>query len=155
MFSNILLATDWSSLFSNPEVAAGSAGMLGFLAGMIVLAIIVGVALYVYMALALQTIGKKLKYKNPWLAWIPIANNAMLLELGGFHWAWIFLLLIPFAGWVAIAVLVIISLWKIFEKRNYPGWLALLPVLSVIPVVGIFAGLAYLVVFGMVAWKDR
>lgn len=153
MFSDMLFAaTDLTSLFNSPEALAGMAALF---AGMLVIAIIVVIALYVYMALALQTIGKKLKYKNSWLAWIPIANYAMILELGKFHWALIFLILIPFAGWLAIAVLVIISLWRIFEKRKYPGWLALLPVLGVIPVLGWLAGLAYLVVFGMVAWKDR
>ncbi len=153
MFSNMLFAaTDLTSLFNSPEALAGMAALF---AGMLVIAIIVVIALYIYMALALQTIGKKLKYKNSWLAWIPIANYAMILELGKFHWALIFLILIPFAGWLAIAVLVIISLWRIFEKRKYPGWLALLPVLGVIPVLGWLAALAYLVVFGMVAWKDR
>ena len=48
------------------------------------------VAVYVYHALAWMTIARKLKYKRAWLAWIPIANIAMILQLGGFHWAWYF-----------------------------------------------------------------
>jgi hypothetical protein len=153
MLSNMLFAaTDFSNFLNSPEAVGGIAGLF---AGMVVVAIIVSIAVYVYMALALQTIGNKLGYKNSWLAWFPIANYAMILELGEFHWAFIFLLLIPILGWLAVAVLVIISLWRIFEKRNYPGWLALTPVLTLIPFLGIFAAAAYLVIFGLVAWKDQ
>jgi len=153
MFSNMLFAaTDLSTVTMDP---AALGGIFAVLAGMIVLLSIVSLALYIYMAIALQTIGKKLNYKHPWLAWIPIANYAMILELGGFHWALIFLLLIPFAGWLAVIVLIFIAIWKIFEKRKYPGWLVLLLILTPIPILGWLAGLAYLIVFGMVAWKDR
>src|SRR5215467_850832 len=31
-------------------------------------------AIYIYMAICLQTIAKKTNVQNPWLAWIPIAN---------------------------------------------------------------------------------
>jgi len=112
-------------------------------------AILVFTALYVYFALAWMTIAKKLKYKNSWLAWIPIANIAMMLQLGGFHWAWIFLILVPFLGWVALAVLVIIATWRIFEKRKYPGWFSLAIIL---PEIG---GVLSLIILGFVAWKDR
>lgn len=153
MFSNMLFAaTDVTNIFNSPEAVGGLAGLV---AGMLVVAIIVSIALYIYMALALQTIGRKLNYSYPWLAWIPLANYAMILELGEFHWALIFLLLIPFLGWLAVAVLIIISLWRIFEKRNYPGWLALTPILTLVPFLGILAGIAYLVIFGLVAWKDQ
>jgi|TARA_Y100000310_G_scaffold256634_1_gene264470 hypothetical protein len=34
---------------------------------------------------------------------IPFANSAMRLQLGKkFHWAWVFLYLIPIIGWIAI-----------------------------------------------------
>jgi len=111
-------------------------------------------AVYVYCAWALMVIAKKLKYKRAWLAWIPFANIAMVLQIGGFHWAWVFLLLIPILGWMAVFVLWIIATWKIFEKRKYPGWLSLIPVLNMVPYLSALAGIAYLVVLGMVAWKD-
>jgi hypothetical protein len=116
---------------------------------MIILAIILVIALYVYMALAWSTIAKKLKHKKPWLAWIPFANVSLILQLGEFHWAWVFLFLIPIVGWIAIFVLIIISTWRIFEKRKYPGWFSLS---QVIPEVG---GILYLVAIGFVAWKDQ
>ena len=121
----------------------------------VILALIALAVIYVYTSWAWMTIARKLKHKHPWLAWIPIANGAMVLQLGGFHWAWIFLILIPFLGWIAIAVLGIISCWRIFEKRKYPGWLALIPILGFVPWLGGLASLAFLIILGFVAWKDQ
>lgn len=106
-------------------------------------------ALYVYFALAWMKIACKLGHKHRWLAWIPFANVAMMLQLGGFHWAWVFLALIPFLGWIALAVLLIIATWRIFERRHYPGWFALS---MIVPKVGF---VLYLVAIGFVAWKDK
>jgi len=105
--------------------------------------------IYVYSALAWSTIAKKLKYKRPWLAWIPFANMAMVLQLGGFRWEWVFLLVIPVLGWIALLVMVIIATWRIFEKRKYPGWFSLS---MIIPKVG---GILYLIVIGFVAWGKK
>ncbi len=115
---------------------------------------IVAIAFYVYSALVLMTIAKKLKYKNSWLAWIPIANCAMILELGGFHWAWIFLIFLPILGWIALMVLTIIAGWKIFERRKYPGWLSLISLLGFIPGLNVLAAIACIIIWGLVAWKD-
>ena len=121
----------------------GIAGVFIALGVLIILALIVG--LYVYHSLAWYTIARKLKHKNPWLAWIPFANSAMRLQLGGFHWAWVFLypLVIP------VLILLIISHWRIFEKRKYPGWFGLAPL---VPQIG---GIIHLIIIGFVAWKDR
>ena len=115
----------------------------------IFLAIVVSLAFYVYFALAWMTIAKKLNYKHPWLAWIPIANAAMILQLGGFHWAWIFLALVPVVGWIALVVMFIIANWRIFEKRKYPGWFSLS---LIIPKVG---GILYMIAIGFIAWAKK
>ena len=134
--------------FSGKEIIVG--GILGALIALgIVFAILVVAALYIYGAWAWMTIARKLKHKYPWLAWIPIANLAMILQLGGFHWAWIFLILFPIAGWIALLVLGIIATWRIFEKRNYPGWFSLS---IIIPEIGF---VLYMVAIGFVAWMDR
>ena len=127
-----------------------SAGALAALITIgIFLVIVVSLAFYVYFAMAWMTIAKKMKYKHPWLAWIPIANCAMILQLGKFHWAWIFLLLLPVLGWLAFFVLFVIATWRIFEKRKYPGWFSLS---LVIPKVG---GILYLIAIGFVAWSKK
>jgi hypothetical protein len=131
-------------------LGAFAGGVVGtVLAVGILIALIVIAALYVYQALAWYRIAKKLKHKNPWLAWIPFAATAMRLQLGGFHWAWIFLILIPVLGWIALFVMSIISNWRIFEKRKYPGWFSLS---VIIPKVG---GILYLIAIGFVAWGKK
>lgn len=126
----------------------GFAGGVLFAVGLMI-AISILIVIYVYHAIAWHTIAKKLKYKRPWLAWIPFASTAMRLQMGGFHWALTFLYLIPILGWLAIFVLLTISHWKIFEARKYPGWFSLS---WIIPRVG---EVLYLIVIGLVAWKDR
>ena len=125
----------------------------GIMGGLIVLGIFIMVlvllAFYVYFSMAWMTIARKLKYKRSWLAWIPFANLAMILQLGKFHWAWIFLILIPILGWIALLVLLIIATWRIFEMRKYPGWFSLS---MIIPQVGI---ILYFVAIGFVAWSDK
>ena len=125
-------------------------GMIGALIAIgILFIIIILAALYIYTSLAWMKIARKLKYKKAWLAWIPIANFAMMLQLGGFHWAWIFLVLIPILGWIPLFVLLIIPTWRIFEKRKYPGWFSLS---MIIPRLG---AVLYLITIGFVAWQDR
>jgi len=115
----------------------------------IMIAILVFAAVYVFHSIAWVRIATKRKYKKPWLAWIPFANISLILMLGGFHWAWVFLVLIPIAGWIAVLVLMITSMWKIFEKLKYPEWMSLG---IIIPRVGF---ILYLVAIGAVAWGKK
>jgi hypothetical protein len=131
-------------------------GFLGALIAIgIITLIIIVVVVWVYNSLTWMKIAKKQKYKHPWLAWIPIANWAMILEMGGFHWAWVFLILLIGIGWIPLLVLLTISLWKIFEKARYPGWLSLSNPLRIVPFLSAAAWVIYLVVIGLVAWKKR
>lgn len=141
-------------LLEGNVTSALTQGVIGGMVGtLLVLGLFATIAFllagYIYFALAWMTIGNKLRYKRSWLAWIPLANVAMMLQLGGFHWAWVFLALIPVFGWIALFVLAVIATWRIFEKRRYPGWYSLS---MVIPKVGV---ILYLVAIGFVAWNDR
>ncbi|MCK5410063.1 MAG: hypothetical protein KAJ30_07345 [Candidatus Heimdallarchaeota archaeon] len=129
----------------------GVGSIIGLLAGLIVVIFLVSIALYVYWALVWMTIARKLKYKNPWLAWIPVAQIFLIPILAKKHWTWGFMFLVPIAN----VVFLFIWTWNIFEQRKYPGWLALVPLLGFIPLVGLLASLAYLVILGLVAWSDR
>ena len=145
-----VIAGNVTAIKDCPFAQAFIGGAIGSLVALgIIIGILLVIALYVYHALAWVTIARKLKYKRPWLAWIPFAGTAMRLQLGGFHWAWTFLYLLPILGWIAITVLIIISCWRIFEKRKYPGWFSLS---MIIPKLG---GILYLVAIGFVAWDDR
>ena len=91
-----------------------------------------------------------MKYKNLWLAFIPIANLSMILSFGRFHWAFVFLILIPIFGWIALFVLLVIAHWRIFEKRKYPGWFSLSLIIPEIEFI------LYLISIGFLALgKDR
>ena len=127
------------------------AGLLGLIAAFLVLALILMVALYVYVALALSTIAKKLKYNQPWLAWIPVANLFLLPILAKKHWAWGFIFLVPIIN----IVFAIIWTWKIYERRGYPGALSLIIIATCIPVLGFLAIIASLIVLGIVAWNKK
>jgi len=145
----------WNETIINniPEAYKQSAlgGLLGaFLATVIILAVIFFLAIYIYQAWAWMIIAKKRKYKHPWLAWIPFGASAMRLQLGGFHWGWVFLWLFP----PAAVALITVAMWRIFEKQKYAGWLALAYPLMLIPKFGVF-GIVYFVVIGMIAWKKR
>jgi hypothetical protein len=106
---------------------------------------------YIYMGFVLSTIAKKLGYEKPWLAWIPIAQFALYPILAKKNWPWVFILLVPIVN----IVFLIMWTWNIFEQRKYPGWLSLLPLGSCIPFISGLFGLATMVVWGLVAWKDR
>ena len=60
-------------------------GMMGLiiasLALLFVVILTIVIVVYVYFALAWMTIAKKLKYKKPWLAWIPLANYFLFSKL--------------------------------------------------------------------------
>ena len=131
---------------SDALIVGGIGALIAF--GVFV-ALLIALAVYVYFALAWYSIAKKLNYKKPWMAWIPVANWAMILQLGGFSWAWIFLILVPIVGWIALLVLAIIAHWRIFETRGYPGWFSLSMLL---PEIG---AILYLIAIGFVAWKDK
>lgn len=137
-------------IFPQELADAIAGGVVGALIAMSIVALVVLLlALYIYFSMAWMTIARKLNYKHPWLAWIPIANFAMMLQMGRFHWAWIFLVLVPIVGWLALLVMLIIATWRIFEMRRYPGWFSLS---MVIPQIG---GILYLIAIGFVAWKDK
>lgn len=122
---------------------------------MIAFIVMLVVGVWIYTSFAYMEIAKKLKYKYPGLAWIPFARGAMMLQLGGFSWALIFLLLVPVLGWIAVAILYYISHWRVFEKRKYSGWFALVPLLGMIPFLSVFASVAFLIILGFVAWQDK
>ena len=132
-----------------PAAGGFIGGMLGgaLVAFGLFLAMLLLAGFYVYTSLAWYAVAKKLKYKKAWLVWIPVVRIAPVLTLGGFHWAWIFLLLIPVLGWIALFVMFIISLWRIFVKTKNPGWFSLA---LIIPEIG---GVLYLISIGIAAWK--
>ena len=111
-----------------------------FLGGFLLIFCIFFLVMYVYHALALQTIATKTNTENPWFAWIPIANLILMLNIAKKPIWWILLFLIPL---VNIAIIIIV--WMgIAEARNKPNWWG---ILLIVPGVN-------LIVPGYLAWSD-
>ncbi len=109
----------------DPEAAMAAA------AAMMVVMLLIFAGCYAYFAVCLMSIAKKTNTPNGWMAWIPIANVILMLQIAGKPIWWIILMLIPLVG-VIIAILV----WMgIAEARGKPGWMGALIVL--IPIVNL------------------
>ena len=113
---------------------------VAFMGGFLLVMLVFCLALYIYVALALQTIAQKTNTENGWLAWIPIVNVILMLSIAKKPIWWIILFLIPLVNLV-----IFIIVWMgIAEARNKPGWWG---ILMLVPVVS-------LVVPGYLAWSD-
>jgi hypothetical protein len=97
--------------------------------GSLVFLLLIGLAVYVYTGLAMQTIAEKTNTENPWLAWIPIANLILLLNIAKKPVWWIVLWFIPLVN-----IIIFIVVWMaVAEARGKPGWVG---VLLIVPVLG-------------------
>jgi hypothetical protein len=110
------------------------------LGAMMVVFLLFFAVFYVYIALALQTIAKKTNTENAWLAWIPIVNIILMLNIAKKPLWWFILLLIPLVN-IVIAIIVWMA---IAEARGKPNWWG---ILMIVPVVN-------LIVPGYLAWAD-
>ena len=133
----VLLLVSSAVALSQDERPMPSAAAMG---AFIMVMVVIGLAFYVYMALALQTIATKTKTANAWLAWIPIANIILMLNIAKKPLWWIILLIIPIVG----IIFGIIVMMAIAEARGKPSWWG---ILIIVPVVGI-------IVPGYLAWAD-
>jgi hypothetical protein len=113
---------------------------VAMLGGFLFIFLIFGLVMYVYVALALQTIAQKTDTENAWLAWIPIANIVLMLNIAKKPIWWIILFFIPLVSFV----MAIIVWMGIAEERGKPNWWG---ILLIIPGVG-------LIVPGYLAWSD-
>lgn len=127
-------------------------GLVAAIGAFFIVFLVLIIALYVYMALAMMKTAQRLKVEPAWLAWIPIANFYLMLKMAKMPGLWMLLLIgmfIPFLGVIAsIALMVVgvIAQYKVCEARQRPGWWA---ILTIIPVIG---GIWSLVMWGILAW---
>lgn len=128
---NLMFAQDSDSNGALPALFAG---------GMLLFILIFAAAIYIYMALALSTIATKTGTENSWLAWIPIANIVLMLNIAKKPIWWLILFFIPI-----VSIVMAIIVWMgIAEARNKPNWWG---ILLIVPFVGI-------IVPGYLAWAD-
>jgi Family of unknown function (DUF5684) len=101
---------------------------------------IVFAVMYIFFALAIQTIAQKTGTPNPWLAWIPIVNIILLLTIAKKPLWWILLLLIPVVN-IVVSVIVWMAVAEVREKPSWWGILTIIPIANLIAV-------------GYLAWAD-
>lgn len=105
------------------------------------------VVLYVWFALALAAMFRKIG-EPVWKAWVPVVNVATVLKLGGFS-PWLVLInLVPLFGFIAFAVVFIVSVHRINVGFGAGGGLTVVGAL--IPVVW-----ASILGFGSARWKGE
>lgn len=137
---------------SSPEILAG---VIAFIASIMVLAIIISIGLYIYTSFVYMAIGRKAKLKTPELSWIPgVGPLIIAFQTSKMHW-WPWLLLIgiviPFVNFIAILVFLVFAIiwqWKMLEAIKKPGWWILL---MLIPGIGT---LIWLILLGVAAWSE-
>jgi hypothetical protein len=148
----ISYATGWIMALDHMAYAVQWQELVGLIAAMFVLFLTGLIVLYLYYALVFSTLAKKLGHKDiAWLSWVPIANMAMMPILAKKKWTWVFMLLLP----VVNVIFVIFWMWRIYERRNYPGELSLVLAGVVFPLFGLLAFVGHLVISGIVAFVDK
>ena len=126
-----------SGVFAQGNRSPAATAMAG---GTFIFFLLICLAVYVYTALAVQTIAEKTSTENPWLAWIPIANLILLLNIAKKPIWWIVLCLIPLVN-----IVIFIMVWMaVAEVRGKPSWVG---VLLIVPVLGALMP-------GYLAWAD-
>jgi len=109
--------------------------------GILLFCAVIALAGYVYGALALQTIANKTHTENAWLAWIPLINTILMVNIAKkpIWWA-IVIILVPLVN-----IVMLIIVWMgIAEARGKPNWWG---ILLIVPLVQI-------IVPGYLAWAD-
>ncbi len=137
------LLTTASIGFAQEDNNAAAAGLVAAMGAFLFVILIFAAVAYVYFALALQTIAKKTNTDNAWLAWIPIVNVILMLNIAKKPIWWIIFFIVPILNIAGIVVGII--LWmKIAEVRGRPGWWG---ILMIFPLVN-------LIILGMLAWSE-
>jgi hypothetical protein len=85
--------------------------------------VLIEILLYVYLSYSIYVIAQKTGHEDKaWMAWVPVVNTFLLIEIADKPLWWFFLLLIPIVN-IVIGVII----WmKVAEARNKPNWWGIL-----------------------------
>lgn len=100
-------------------------------AGGIIVWIVVFLAIYLYTSYCLQKIAQKTNTPNDWLAWIPVINIVLMVQIAKLSLWWIVGLFIPIIN-IGVAVYI---WWKIAENLRRPGWWGILMLIGPINLI--------------------
>lgn len=111
-----------------PDTAGAGLAILG---GILVFILVFILAIYIYTAICLMRMAKKTKTKDAWLAWIPIANIILMLNIAKKPVWWLIFFFIPLVN-IAFSIIVWMEIAKRLKK---PEWLG---VFVIFPLVNLF-----------------
>lgn len=89
------------------------------------------IALYIYFALAFQMMAKKSGTPHGWLAWLPIANVVLMLNIAQKPLWWFLLLFIPLVN-IVVYIMMFMAIAKRVNKPEWVGALMVVPVLQLV-----------------------
>lgn len=124
---------------TSPTIDTSLLTLIGLLSG------VIGIALYVWTALALSALFRKIGEES-WKGWVPFLNQATVLKWGGFSPWLILLLLVPGLGAVAVLVLTIVSAHRINPGFGYGTGMTVLAAF-------LFVVWASILGFGPASWR--
>ena len=140
LLGSAVLGTLLCAGVANAQLSDNSPASMAIAGTMLLFFVVIGIAMYIYVALALQTIATKTATANGWLAWIPIANIFLMLSVAKKPMWWFILFLIPLVN-IAVAIMTWMGVAEAVKKPSWWGILMIVPV-------------ANLVVPGYLAWAD-
>jgi hypothetical protein len=105
--------------------------LTGLMAGLGMIFLVLGVAVYLYACLCIFLIAKKLQVSAPWTAWIPIVQLWTIVSSAGKPGWWVILFIIPILGAIVYFYLWI-CITENLGKNKWLGLLMLLPVINLI-----------------------
>ena len=113
---------------TSPEI---SGGFVWAMVGLGIAWLIFVLAIYVYMAVCLMKIAKKTNTSNAWLAWIPIFNIILMVQIAKKPLWWIVLILIPIVN-IVISIIIWMEIAKAVKKPDWLGILIIIPIANLI-----------------------
>jgi hypothetical protein len=102
-----------------------------------------GIIVYVCVAIGLYFSAKKANTKNPWVAFVPVVQAVVLLQLIDKSGWSIFLLLIPVVNWILL-IIWMVKYFKAFDAGS--GFVAATIITMIIIPLTFVAGILLLVV---------
>jgi hypothetical protein len=96
-----------------------------------VIQLVIFAVAYIYFSYTTMVIANKTGTQGAWMAWVPIANMILMLNIAEKPIWWIIMFFIPFVN-VIFAVLLYMA---IAEKCGKPSWVG---ILIIVPVVNFF-----------------
>ncbi len=122
----------WTGIAWAQQDQRGLAGLM-FAGAFLMILFAIAAVFYIFTAICLQAIAKKTNTADAWLAWIPIANFILMLNIAHKPVWWIVLMLIP----VVNVVFYIIVWMEIAKARGKPEWWGILIIVPVANLIGL------------------